>query len=193
MSLSDSDYSIKKKSYFSQKEEDYSKSEKSNVEENSPKSINKYSDKVSVKKIKKDDNLSDNNNVKNITKLYKFITKTLEKFIEKNYSNVAFVNSSLKMIYSHIKVFISSLDKTKNKKEKQKKNDNDKKILYEFQIDDLNQQVKDLKYEIELLNTNETDKINDNSLKKYKIYTYLKKKNSNLENILLNKYFMINY
>ena len=52
----------------------------------------------------------------------------------------------------------------------------------EFKIDDLNQQIKDLKYEIELLNTNESNKLDIGSPKKFKIYNYLKKKNLKLEN-----------
>ena len=182
MSLSDSDYSLKKQSYYSHMDEDITKSENDQLDQ-SLKIINKYSDKNSNKNIKnKKIYISDEKNEKNITKLYKHITKTLEKFIEKNYSDIPFVNSSLKMIFSHIKALLSSLEKTKNIKEKIKKNEDDKNILYEFKIDDLNQQIKDLKYELELLNINGENKYDDTSLKKYKIYTYLKKKNSKIEN-----------
>jgi len=181
MSFSDSDFSVKNQSYYSQKEDDLEKSER-NQKEQSPKSLNKYFDKKYRKKNKnKADDFNDNKNSKNVTKLYKLITKTLEKFIEKYYSDIPFVISTLKLIFSNIKSLLSSLNKEKLK-EKQKKQEDNKNILYEFKIDDLNQQIKELKYELELLNTDESNKFNDNSQKKYKIYTYLKKKNSVLQN-----------
>jgi lipopolysaccharide export LptBFGC system permease protein LptF len=83
-----------------------------------------------------------------------------------------YVNSSLKAIYSHIKIYLDSLKKSKDKK----KDDNNQNLIYQLKIDDLNQQIKDLKYEIELLGSKENSNIDDGSPKKFKIYSYLKKK-----------------
>ena len=109
----------------------------------------------------------------------------LENFIEKNYSNVRFVNDALKTIYSHIKIFLESFKDSKNKKDKKIDNNDDnnnQKILYEVKINGLNQQIKELKHELELLNTNESNKFDNVTPKKFKIYNYLKKKNLKLEN-----------
>ena len=138
-------------------------------------------DSNKINKTKEDD-FNDNNDIRSITKIYKYITKTLEKFIEKNYSQVIFVNNTLRMIYSHIKVLLSSLKKEKNSEQKNDTLDNNQKLLYEIKINDLNQQLKDLKYEFNLLNTNESNKLDDLSPKKFKIYNYLKRKNLKLEN-----------
>ena len=132
-------------------------------------------DSNKINKTKEDD-FNDNNDIRSITKIYKYITKTLEKFIEKNYSQVIFVNNTLRMIYSHIKVLLSSLKKEKNSEQKNDTLDNNQKLLYEIKINDLNQQLKDLKYEFNLLNTNESNKLDDLSPKKFKIYNYLKRK-----------------
>ena len=134
---------------------------------------------------KNEDDLDDSNNIRSITKIYKYITKSLETFIEKNYNQAIFVNNALRTIYSHIKVYLSSLKK--ENKNKQKNGtidtiDSNQKILYEIKINDLNQQLNDLKYEMELLSTNETNKLDDSLPKKFKIYNYLKKKYLKLEN-----------
>ena len=136
--------------------------------------------KNNIKKTEND--LSNEQDIKNITRVYKYITRTLETFIEKNYSNCKLVNNSLKTIYSHIKIFISSLNESKPKDKPNNEEDNNQKILYEIKIDGLNQQIKELKHELELLSTNESNKLNDGSPKKYKIYNYLKKKHLKLEN-----------
>ena len=148
------------------------------------KSINSEYNEEDSNKINKtkEDDFNDNNDIRSITKIYKYITKTLEKFIEKNYSQVIFVNNTLRMIYSHIKVLLSSLKKEKNSEQKNDTLDNNQKLLYEIKINDLNQQLKDLKYEFNLLNTNESNKLDDLSPKKFKIYNYLKRKNLKLEN-----------
>ena len=118
------------------------------------KSINSEYNEEDSNKINKtkEDDFNDNNDIRSITKIYKYITKTLEKFIEKNYSQVIFVNNTLRMIYSHIKVLLSSLKKEKNSEQKNDTLDNNQKLLYEIKINDLNQQLKDLKYEFNLLN-----------------------------------------
>ena len=149
------------------------------------KSINELKDDDDNDEIRnniriKESDISNNQDAKNITKIYKYITKTLENFIEKNYSNFKLVNNSLKAIYSHIKIYLSSLNK--KWKEKNNKDNDNQNLLYEFKISDLNQQIKDLKYEIELLNSNETNRLDDGSPLKFKIYNYLKKKNLKLEN-----------
>ena len=148
------------------------------------KSINSEYNEEDSNKINKtkEDDFNDNNDIRSITKIYKYITKTLEKFIEKNYSQVIFVNNTLRMIYSHIKVLLSSLKKEKNSEQKNDTLDNNQKLLYEIKINDLNQQLKDLKYEFNLLNTNESNKLDDLSPKKFKIYNYFKRKNLKLEN-----------
>ena len=134
---------------------------------------------------KNEDDLDDSNNIRSITKIYKYITKALETFIEKNYNQAIFVNNALRTIYSHIKVYLSSLKK-ENKNEQKNGTidtiDSNQKILYEIKINDLNQQLNDLKYEMELLSTNETNKLDDSLPKKFKIYNYLKKKYLKLEN-----------
>ena len=149
------------------------------------KSINELKDDDDNDEIRnniriKESDISNNQDAKNITKIYKYITKTLENFIEKNYSNFKLVNNSLKAIYSHIKIYLSSLNK--KWKEKNNKDNDNQNLLYDFKISDLNQQIKDLKYEIELLNSNETNRLDDGSPLKFKIYNYLKKKNLKLEN-----------
>ena len=68
---------------------------------------------------KNEDDLDDSNNIRSITKIYKYITKSLETFIEKNYNQAIFVNNALRTIYSHIKVYLSSLKK-ENKNEQKK-------------------------------------------------------------------------
>ena len=167
---------IKKPSYSTKKQ----KAKKNKLY----KSINnEFNEEDSNKNNKtNEDDLNDSNGINSITKIYKYITKTLEKFIEKNYSRVIFVNNTLRMIYSHIKVLLSSLKKEKNSTQKNDTLDNNQKILYEIKINDLNQQLKELKHEFNLLNTNETNKLDDLSPKKFKIYNYLKKKNMKLEN-----------
>ena len=166
-----------KKEYFSTKKE---KAKKNKLYE----TINNEFNEEKSNKINKtnEDDVNDNNNIRSITKIYKYITKTLEKFIEKNYNQVILVNNTLRMIYSHIKVLLSSLKKDKNSEQKTDTFDNNQKILYEIKINDLNQQLKDLKYEFDLLNTNETNNLDEFSPKKCKIYNYLKKKNLKLEN-----------
>ena len=165
------------------KKEYYSKTKQNEKTNKIYKKINNHFNEEESNKITKEneDDLNDNNSIRSITKIYKYITKTLEKFIEKNYTQVIFVNNTLRTIYSHIKVFLSSLKKDNKSEQKNDTFDNNQKILYEIKIDDLNQQLKDLKYEFELLNTNDTNKFDELSPKKFKIYNYLKKKNLKLE------------
>ena len=165
----------------------YSTKKNNNQNDKLFKSLNEFKDDDN-KEIKKYDrineiNLSDEEDAKNITIIYKYITRTLENFIEKNYSNFKFLKNSLKTIYSHIKAYIESLNQVRKENNKQnQKDDNNQNLLYEFKISYLNQQIKDLKYEIELLSSNEKYWLDDNSPKKYKIYNYLKKKNVKLQN-----------
>ena len=148
------------------------------------KSLNISKNDETKKNIKTSENdISTNQEAKTITKIYKYITRTLENFIEKNYSNYKFVNNSLKTIYSHIKVYLESLKEIKKPNDKKNTTDDEnQKILYEFKIDRLTQQIKELKQEISLLCTNETNKFEAGFPKKFKIYNYLKKKNLKLEN-----------
>lgn len=183
MSFSDSE--------FSEKKEEKSKAKKRFINSETKKQKKIYNSLNNSKDLEnnknniktKENDLSNDQDVKNITNIYRYITKTLENFIEKNYSNTKFVNNSLREIYSHIKTYLSSLSGVKNIKDKKTNTDNNEQnILYKFKIDDLNQQVNDLKQEIELLSNNETNKLDDGSQKKFKIYNYLKKKNLKLEN-----------
>ena len=160
----------------------YSDKKKKNPINDLSRSINESKNDDNNKEIKNSEkDLFKNQYIRNITKTYKYITRTLEEFIEKNYSNYKFVNSSLKVIYSHIKIYLSSLKKSKTKDKRNDNNDN-QNLFYQFQIDDLNQQIKDLKYEIGLLSSKENNNIEDGSPKKFKIYTYLKRKNLRLSN-----------
>ena len=156
----------------------YSVQKKKNPINELSKSLNESKEDNKDKNKNSQKDLFKNHYVKSITKTYKYITRTLESFIEKNYSDYKFVNSSLKAIYSHIKIYLDSLKKSKDKK----KDDNNQNLIYQLKIDDLNQQIKDLKYEIELLGSKENSNIDDGSPKKFKIYSYLKKKNLRLEN-----------
>ena len=127
----------------------YSDKKKKNPINDLSRSINESKNEDNNKEIKNSEkDLFKNQYIRNITKTYKYITRTLEEFIEKNYSNYKFVNSSLKVIYSHIKIYLSSLKKSKTKDKRNDNNDN-QNLFYQFQIDDLNQQIKDLKYEID--------------------------------------------
>ena len=160
----------------------YSDKKKKNPINDLSRSINESKNDDNNKEIKNSEkDLFKNQYIRNITKTYKYITRTLEEFIEKNYSNYKFVNSSLKVIYSHIKIYLSSLKKSKTK-DKRNDNKDNQNLFYQFQIDDLNQQIKDLKYEIGLLSSKENNNIEDGSPKKFKIYTYLKRKNLRLSN-----------
>ena len=186
MAFSDSESSELNDENSKEKKRSNSSKKKKNPNNKLYKSINELkddSDEIKKNTKIKENDSSNNQEAKNVTKIYRYITKILENFIEKNFSNCKFVNNALKTIYSHIKVYLSSLNESKKAKDKQNnKNDKNKSLLYEFKIDDLNQQIKDLKYEIELLNTNESNKLDIGSPKKFKIYNYLKKKNLKLEN-----------
>ena len=186
MAFSDSESSEINDENIRENKRSYSTRKKKNPNNKLYKSINQLkddSDEIKKNTKIKENDISNNREAKSITKTYKYITKTLESFIEKNFSNFKFVNNALKAIYSQIRVYIASLNESKKTKEKQNnKTDKNQNLLYEFKIDDLNQQIKDLKYEIELLNTNESNKLDIGSPKKFKIYNYLKKKNLKLEN-----------
>ena len=184
MAFSESESSEKSNEYIKkQKNFDILNKEKDKKDDFS-KIINDSNDEENQNNIKNSENgVINNKDAKHITKIYKIIIRTLESFIEKNYSNYKFVDSALGVIYSHIKAYLSSLKDEKSIKDKKvDKENNIQKILYEFQIDNLNQQIKELKHEIELLGANETNKFYDGSPKKYKIYNYLKRKNMKLEN-----------
>jgi len=184
MAFSESESSEKSNEYIKKhKNFDILNKEKDKKDDYS-KIINDSNDEENQNNIKNSENgVINNKDAKHITKIYKIIIKTLESFIEKNYSNFKFVDSALGVIYSYIKAYLSSLKDEKSIKDKKAdKENNIQKILYEFQIDNLNQQIKELKHEIELLGANETNKFYDGSPKKYKIYNYLKRKNMKLEN-----------
>ena len=189
MSFSDSDYSDKTEGNIKRIRKLNKTNKGKNKDNNYYDTINDLDDdeiRDMIKNQENEDDITNNKDIKNITKTYRYITKMLEDFIEKNYSNVKFVNEALKTIYSHIKIFLESFKHTKNKKDKKKENNNDEnnnqKILYEVKINGLNQQIKELKHELELLNTNESNKFDSSSPRKFKIYNYLKKKNLKLEN-----------
>lgn len=189
MSFSDSDYSDKTEGNIKRIKKLNKTNKGKNKDNNYYDTINDLDDdeiRDMIKNQENEDDITNNKDIKNITKTYRYITKMLENFIEKNYSNVRFVNEALKTIYSHIKIFLESFKDTKNKKDKKKENNNDEnnnqKILYEVKINGLNQQIKELKHELELLNSNESNKFDSSSPRKFKIYNYLKKKNLKLEN-----------
>ena len=188
MSFSDSDYSDKTEGNI-KRIRTLNRTNKGNYKNNYYNdAINDLDDdeiKDIIKTQENENDVTNNKDIKNITKTYKYITKMLENFIEKNYSNVRFVNDALKIVYSHIKIFLESFKDSNKKKEKKNDNKDDidnQKILYEIKIDGLNQQIKELKHELELLNINESNKFDDGSPRKFKIYNYLKKKNLKLEN-----------
>ena len=77
--------------------------------------INDSNDEENQNNIKNSENgVINNKDAKHITKIYKIIIRTLESFIEKNYSNFKFVDSALGVIYSHIKAYLSSLKDEKS-------------------------------------------------------------------------------